>query len=268
MHVARIIAGLAALVPFSSQAHSPFASSGQEAVAAGLSVLIVLVLWCVYVRGVRYASALKWRQGLFHLAMIITVFTIVGPLDTWAEQSSSAHMTQHMFMIVVIAPALAMSKPLLQIYRGSGRYVKTPLKKAFAITQYPMGCAYIHAAVIWFWHIPQFYMLALTNPWVHVFEHACFIVSAVWFWWACLNATIKKAPMALLAMVFTLMHTGFLGALLTFAPSPFYGEARSLADQQLAGLLMWVMGGLPYIIAGFWMGARWYRQLQRSVFHT
>lgn len=60
-----------------------------------------------------------------------------------------------------------------------------------------------------------------------------------------LAGAAKRAPWALLALLFTLMHTGFLGAVLTFAESPLYGEARSLADQQLAGLIMWVVGSVP-----------------------
>ena len=107
-------------------------------------------------------------------------------------------------------------------------------------------------------------MLALENPWIHVFEHACFLISAVWFWWACLHAFTRNVPYALLALLVTLMHTGFLGAFLTFGSTPFYGESRNLADQQLAGLIMWVVGGVPYITAAFWVGHRWYRQLQRK----
>jgi cytochrome c oxidase assembly factor CtaG len=58
------------------------------------------------------------------------------------------------------------------------------------------------------------------------------------------------------------MHTGFLGALLTFANAPFYGDTRSLADQQLAGLIMWVIGGIPYFIASLWIAYRWFRQME------
>jgi cytochrome c oxidase assembly factor CtaG len=61
------------------------------------------------------------------------------------------------------------------------------------------------------------------------------------------------------------MHTGFLGALLTFAREPLYGEARDLQDQQLAGLIMWVVGAIPYLIAAGWCGLRWYRQMVRRM---
>jgi len=59
------------------------------------------------------------------------------------------------------------------------------------------------------------------------------------------------------------MHTGFLGAVLTFAGTPLYDEARSLPDQQLAGLIMWVPGAIPYLLASAWVGHRWDQQLHR-----
>ncbi|MGX5913823.1 cytochrome c oxidase assembly protein [Aliidiomarina sp. Khilg15.8] len=246
-------------------AHNPITSDGEDAVAAGITALVVLALWILYWVGARRATPTPWRRWLFHGTAVITLFTILGPLDEWAETSASAHMTQHMFMMVIIAPAFALARPLPQIYRACGHYGERFCKLVFKITQYPMICAYLHGFMIWFWHIPVFYMLGVDNPWIHIVEHACFLLTAVWFWWACLHAVKRKVPYALLALLLTLMHTGFLGALLTFAKAPLYGEARHLADQQLAGLIMWVLGGIPYISAAIWLGHRWYRQLQRKI---
>ena len=60
-----------------------------------------------------------------------------------------------------------------------------------------------------------------------------------------------------MAVLLTLMHTGLLGALLAFGSVSFYGEGRSVEDQQLAGLIMWVPGGLIYLIGGGWIAWRW-----------
>jgi cytochrome c oxidase assembly factor CtaG len=133
------------------------------------------------------------------------------------------------------------------------------------LSRHPLLAAYLHGAVIWFWHTPHFYMLAVRNPWWHIVEHACFLVTAGLFWWALLNANTRRLPWALLALLLTLMHTGILGALLTFARAPLYGEVRDLADQQLAGLIMWVLGAIPYIGASAWLGHRWYRQILRRI---
>jgi putative membrane protein len=133
------------------------------------------------------------------------------------------------------------------------------------LTRYPLLLAYLHGGVIWFWHMPYFYLLALENPWWHSVEHAFFLVTAGLFWWAVLNTSPRHSGWALLAVLFTLMHTGFLGAVLTFAQQPLYGSTRPLADQQLAGLIMWVVGAIPYMMAAMWIGYRWYLQLLRRM---
>jgi len=263
MYVVMLLAALI-LIPRCARAHNPITSTGNDAIAAGLTALIVLLLWVGYIVGAKRATPSRWRAYLLHITTVITLFTILGPLDEMAEQSASAHMVQHMFMMVVIAPAFALARPLPQYFRLLGSKGKSLLKWAFTITQYPMVCTFVHGVTIWFWHIPYFYMLAVDNPWVHIFEHAMFLVTAIWFWWACLHAYARRFPNALLALLTTLMHTGFLGALMTFANAPFYGEARHLEDQQIAGLIMWVVGGTPYIIAALWAGNRWYRQLERE----
>lgn len=89
------------------------------------------------------------------------------------------------------------------------------------------------------------------------------IASAVWFWWLVSRAATGDGQARALTMVFlTLVHMGMLGGLLTFARQPLYtayaslpdmAAADLLADQQLAGLIMWVPAGFVYIGAGLWL---------------
>jgi putative membrane protein len=249
-------------------AHSPLSSSGAEQISALLSTLLLLIFWGIYWRGLKRKPARRSLVITFNSACLLCAFAVLGPLDDWATTSSSAHMTQHMILMVVIAPLWVLSRPLPQLLSGGGVMLAGLFRFMLRLTRYPMMMAYLHGFIIWFWHLPYFYMLAVRNPWWHVFEHLCFLVTAGWFWWAVLNSQRKYSPFALLALLFTLMHTGFLGAFLTFARAPWYGEARSLADQQLAGLIMWVAGGIPYLLAAMWVGYQWYGHLQRRMAAT
>ncbi|MCK8515656.1 cytochrome c oxidase assembly protein [Methylonatrum kenyense] len=246
-------------------AHNPLTSSGQDQLAAILAAVMLAVVWLFYLRGLRARPAGAGPAGTFHFALLLCVLSLFGPLDDWAKTSTAAHMTQHMALMVVVAPIWVLSRPMPQLLLGSGRVLRRGWILLLRLGARPMLCAYLHAAAIWFWHTPQFYMLAVEDPWWHGVEHACFLLTALLFWWAVLAGAAKRAPWALLALLFTLMHTGFLGAVLTFADSPLYGEARSLADQQLAGLIMWVVGGIPYLVASAWVGWRWYRHLLRRM---
>ncbi len=249
----------------SAFAHNPITSRGEGQIAALLSLLALITFWIFYLLGVKQKRPARYQIFLFHLAAIMCGLAVLGPLDDWAKTSSAAHMTQHMLLMVVIAPLWVMSKPLAQIIAGSGRLWAWLWRPMLLLTRYPLTTAYIHGAIIWFWHMPYFYMLAVENVWWHALEHLFFLITAGLFWWAVLKGSRQNTAWALLAILFTLMHTGFLGALLTFASVPLYGEARNLNDQQLAGLIMWVVGAVPYLAAATWVGNKWYKQLQQRM---
>ncbi|MBV2205238.1 MAG: cytochrome c oxidase assembly protein, partial [Pseudomonas sp.] len=160
-------------------------------------------------------------------------------------------------------PLWALARPLPQWHGITGRFAQPLWTVILRAGRYPTLLALLHGAVIWIWHTPKLYVLALDNLWWHAFEHACFLFSGWLFWWSVLRANPKQVPQALMAVVLTLMHTGLLGALLTFGTTSFYGAGRSVEDQQLAGLLMWVPGGLIYLLGGGWIVWRWLTRIWR-----
>lgn len=259
----RIAAVLMMILPSAGMAHTPFTSAPDERLPPALGIALLGIVWVAYTLGAWRVKPGHWRLWAFHAAAVLALLALFGPLDHWAETSAAWHMVQHMLMMVAIAPLWVLAQPLPQIAATAPRFWPALWSPLLKVTAYPMAAALLHAGFIWFWHAPRFYVLALDNPWWHVVEHACFIFSAVLFWWAVLRVNPQRFARAMLALLFTLMHTGFLGALLTFAREPLYGAERNLQSQQLAGLLMWVMGGVPYMAAAAWLGVRWFRQLMR-----
>lgn len=246
-------------------AHSPVAGGGQEQLAALASAALLALLWLLYLAGSRQRPAGRGAALLFHGAMLLCWFAVLGPLDQWAETSASAHMSQHMLFMVVIAPLWVLSGPLPQLAAATGRGGALVWEPLLRFTRHPMLAAWLQGLVIWFWHTPRFYLLALEHPWWHVLEHALFLATAGLFWWSVLRQGHGRTHWALFALLFTLMHTGFLGAVLTFARAPLYDSAAGLPDQQLAGLIMWVPGAIPYLLAAAWVGYRGYRRLRRQL---
>jgi putative membrane protein len=256
-----LLAGLLLTISSPALAHSPFSGSVEERLAGTISALLLIVFWVLYVRGSNRVSPRFSQELGFYLVCVICGITVLGPLDELAKNSTAAHMSQHMLLIVVIAPLWVLSRPLPQLLAGGLRPILPVLTPVLRLVRQPMMTAYLHAAAIWIWHVPWFYMLAVESPGWHTFEHICFLVTAGLFWWAVLRSSNRNLPTAALALLFTLMHTGFLGAVLTFSRVPLYDEARSIADQQLAGLIMWVAGGLPYLVGISWLAGRWYRRI-------
>lgn len=252
-------------MPTLAHAHSLVDGTLTQRLPALLTTLLLLAAWLAYVVGSRRVPAR--RAGLFHLTAMLALLVLVGPFDKWAATSAALHMVQHMLLMVVIAPLWVLARPLPQWRASVGGRARWLWIGALRAASMPLTMALIHGAMIWFWHAPRPYMLALDNPWWHALEHACFLFSAGLFWWAVLHPGAPARGRAMLALLFTLMHTGLLGALLTFATTPLYRDATDLSDQQLAGLIMWVPGGMIYLIAAGWCGHLWMRHLWRRAAH-
>jgi len=60
----------------------------------------------------------------------------------------------------------------------------------------------------------------------------------------------------------TMLHTGALGALMALARASWY-PGFALEDQQLAGLVMWMPGGVAYLVAALALTARWLTDAER-----
>ncbi len=125
------------------------------------------------------------------------------------------------------------------------------------------------------WHIPQLFQATLTNDFVHAMQHISFLGSALLFWWAVVHGPQRALGygVAMLYLLSTAMHSGLLGALLTFARTVWYPAYENggtetwgltaLEDQQLGGLVMWAPAGVIYIVAGLILFAAWMREIER-----
>lgn len=223
-----------------------------------LAQAALLLAWATYALGAWRHRPTVHRQLLFYGATAVTAVAMFGPFDEWAARSTAAHMVQHMLLMVVAAPLMVLARPLAQWRAALGGRADAVWRAMQRITRRPMLCAVLHAAAIWIWHAPGPYEAAIANNYLHVIEHMSFLLTAWLFWWSVLNPSREGVLHAALAMLFTGMHTGLLGGLLTFARTPLYrAESTALWDQQLAGLIMWIPGGTVYLLAAGWSVWQW-----------
>jgi cytochrome c2 len=105
---------------------------------------------------------------------------------------------------------------------------------------------------------------------VHSLQHISFLGTALLFWWTIFKTRGSELGYggAVFYLFATALQTGALGALLAFSSSlwyPAYAASTGpwgltpLEDQQLGGLIMWIPGSIPYLVAGLYMFARWLR---------
>jgi cytochrome c oxidase assembly factor CtaG len=220
-------------------------------------------------RGIRRVDVLR-----FALGMATLVAALLSPLDAVASRSFAAHMIEHELLMIVAAPLLVLSRPLEAWAWALPRYAVASVTHADFVRRFwlalaaPVAATFVHALALWIWHVPALFVAALERPGLHVLQHVCFFASALAFWWAMFGGAARMPAAVSLACLFaTMLHTSALGALLTFAPAALYAHANPrvfglspLEDQQLGGLVMWVPGGLAYIVVALMIVASWLRE--------
>lgn len=203
-----------------------------DAVAMSLCAsLFLLWLW----KGRRDRGASLWG-GIAVLAVLF-----VSPLCALTAALFSIRSLHHILLIAVAAPMLVLAMPVFAATRqiGIGWLVA------------------IQALVLWFWHVPPVYSVAIAQPLAYWIMQSSLLVTALLFWQRVLDPRVSAAG-AVLGLLGTSVQMGMLGALLTFATVALYEPhlqttlpfgLSALQDQQLAGIIMWVPAALPYLAA-------------------
>ena len=226
----------------------------------------------------RRGRVVRARQlAAFGLGWLTLVAAFASPLDALSAALFSAHMVQHELLMIVAAPLLVLGRPLAlwlwalppRSRHAIGAAVRMRAWRGiWRVLCRPAVAWLLHAAALWAWHMPRLFEAALASPGLHALQHASFLLSALLFWWTVFGEAARRdeSGYAMLSLFTTMVHTGALGALLTLAPGlwyPAYVEPASalgvdpLLDQQLGGLVMWVPGGLAYLLAALMTSARW-----------
>lgn len=232
-----------------------------------LAILLYAWGWRHLQAGPSVARSMRRREGTAFLGGALAVaLALVWPLDAFGAYSLAAHVAQHMTLLA-LAPALLVAGRPLAVAAAAlprpwrrGSAVRDAGRSAGGVALGPATVA--HVAAMLLWHLPAATAAALESGSVHRAMAASTLGAGLWFWgalWHRLRAGGAGAVGGLVALVTVMMVMGFLGALLTFSPRLLYPAYTDrglllgldpLRDQQLAGLLMWVPAGVPYVAMG------------------
>lgn len=253
-----------------------------------LAVLPLATAWIWYGLGI-------WRAGreiglprvtspvrilAFAAGLGIVAVALLSPVDTVGDSLFWMHMVQHLLLTIVAPPLLVWSRPAVifmwafprPVRKGIARFWnRAGLHRAMQGLLHPTCAWLLFTAVFLVWHIPGPFQYALDHDGIHDLEHASFFATALLFW------SVVIAPSRptfgygarLLFLTTNGVLTGFPGALMVLAPRALYPiqALRSadwgltgLEDQQIAGAIMWVVGGFIYLAAGSVLFVRWLNQ--------
>lgn len=214
-------------------------------------------------------SPVPRRRPLAWLAALaVLAIALESSIDVYAEALFSVHMVQHLLLVAIAAPLLALAAPVtlaLRVASPSARNgVLLPALRSRPISAltHPLVGWLAFAAVMWVSHFSPLFDASLENPLVHEFEHALYLGAAMLFWWPVIAADPVRHRLGWMARIVylgsALPWNSFLGVAIYFAPAVLYAHyatvARSwgpspLLDQQIAGAVMWVGGDLAFLVA-------------------
>jgi cytochrome c oxidase assembly factor CtaG/cytochrome c2 len=236
--------------------------------------------------GSRRAQILgRWRAPSFFGGLLLLFLALMSPLDAVADDLFSAHMLQHMLLLLVIPPLLVYGRPVITwlwafdvgsrgaIVRG-WKWCK--LEAVFDFLMRPLCVWALLTAALCYWHLPGPYDAAVRHEWLHDLEHLSFLAFSLAFWTIVIEPYGRRRALGYGATVVFVVSAGFvmalIGAILTFATTPLYAVhlhttqaygLTPLEDQQLAGIIMWIPSNLVHVAALSVVFFAWFRADER-----
>jgi putative membrane protein len=232
--------------------------------------------------GGAYLAATLWRRRVepaaraepakaasFMGGLLVLFGALTGPLHDLSDYYLfSAHMIQHMVLVFAMPPLLLYGTPgwmLRPLLRDPGL-----LRLGRRLTR-PAATFAVFNLILVLWHLPPLYNLAMERHPVHIVEHLMIMTASVILWWPVLSPLdeLPRAayPIQLLYLFVVGLPMVMVAIFITMAQDilyPFYAAAPRLwepltphADQHLGGLIMWIPGGLVFLIAISVVFFRW-----------
>ena len=257
-------------------------------VLVGLGITYGLGWWRLRRQGhLRLANG--WRLAAYLGGLAVLGLALLSPIDTLQPLLFTAHMVQHVLLMMVAPPLLLLAQPFPLVLWGLpaslrhtvGRLLarKALLRRGLHRATTPWAAWMLYVATLWLWHTPAAYDAALRIDLLHDLEHLSFFITALLFWWHVTDAAphIHKSRgygWRIGYVLTALAQNELLAVGIALADRPLYshyttvprlGGLSVLEDQMLGGVIMWIPGGMMYAVTAIILLARLLDQEEREV---
>jgi len=224
--------------------------------AIGISALGALYIWASKVLQREPSAA---QRSFFFSGLLLMFASLNGPIhDLSDDYLFSAHMVQHLLLTLAVPPLLLAGTPGWMLRPVLSRRRIAPV--ALFFTRAPIAFVAFNL-VIAVWHLPAFYNAAMAHHSLHILEHLMFMAAAVLMWWPLLSqlpefprlaypgqmlySFLMSIPMSIVAIYIAMADHVLYPA---YSAAPRVLPLSPLEDQLLGALIMWIPGGLIFIV--------------------
>jgi cytochrome c oxidase assembly factor CtaG len=252
-----------------------------------LGILVVVVWWVWAVRRVNAlhpGNPVPRRRSVAFLGGVLALaFALISGIGRYDTSLFSVHMVQHVLLMLVAAPLLALGAPVTLMLRLSSsntrrRWLLPVLHSRFTrVIGHPVVAWVLFAVMMWGTHFSPLFNASLEDPLIHDLEHVLFLTGALLFWWPAIAldpAPWRMGHPARIGYLFTQMtQNTFLAVVILNATGVLYPHYATLVrtwggtaidDQRLAAGFMWIAGDAVFLTAIMAVVAGWMRAEERS----
>lgn len=283
-----MVTGMAAL-PLADAVPAPFTAG---ALLRGwqfepLVIVPVVIIGVFYLLGYRRVRRQPrppfspWRASAFVASLLLGVAAVDGPMDTYADVDVAVHMAQHVILIYAVVPLAVLGAPATVALRAlsparRARYVLPVLNNGFThVLTRPQVTGFLYACVLLATHFTSWYNLSLENQYIHDLEHLSYVVFAFLIWEVVIGIDPirgRATPPQRILLVFLLMPVMVIVSVVFILanhplypyyaalPAPWGGNSRVVADQGLAGAIMWIPSAAATLATVLYVAVGWFRE--------
>jgi putative membrane protein len=223
------------------------------------------------------------RSLAFFGGLVAIAVALMSGIESYDTTLFSVHMVQHLLLVLIAAPLIALAAPITQLLRAASREsrnrVLLPVLHSSLVSavSHPVVAWLAFGLVLWGSHFSPLFNAALEDRTAHDLEHGLYLAAALLFWWPVIGLDPSPRrmgyPARALYLLLQLPLNSFLGMAILFAQAPLYQHyatlgapygISALADQETAGGIMWLSGDIVFIAALLVLVATWMRHEQRE----
>ncbi len=255
---------------------------GAALVVAAFAALYVAGLRRLARRGRLWHAVRPYHAALFGLGLLALLLALASPLDTLCTRLFMAAMGQHILLLMGAPPLLLVGRPTVVLPAGLPRAlvrrawrmshaIRAPwLHRVAQMLSSPFVAWPLYVADVVVWHLPACYEAALHGMALRQAQNLCFLATGLLFWWMVVEPRSQGYPtyppprlhhgLRLIVVWLSAIQNTSLGLFLAWRDTPLYATYASgtwprpwglsaLDDQRLAGIMLWILGGLIYLTA-------------------